>query len=212
MDRGAWRATVHGVAESNATAQITLWLFSPPASRGRNYKGEDFILMKDLVRSRAVQNRGEWVCERVIFSSPRGLSGQGEVPDLAGRVSSITSLLFHPALSSGQVTHFGRIIPHWNSLGFSSMCGDSLPRISLLLWSIIHSFYRYLLCEVLYFWPHFVENRLEMNLCWWSTIARHHAVPGGTQSIKFHFCWGIVLLGKVMFLRFLWAKYGCPLF
>ena len=106
----------------------------------------------------------------------------------------------------------GRIIPRWNSLGFGSMCGDSLPRISLLLWSIIHSFCRYLLCEVLYFWPHFVENRLEMNLCWWSTIARHHAVPGGTQSIRFHFCWGIVLLGKVMFLRFLWAKYGCPLF
>ena len=52
---------------------------------GRNYKGEDFILMKDFVRSRTVQNCGEWVCERVIFSSPRGLAGRGEVPDLAGR-------------------------------------------------------------------------------------------------------------------------------
>ena len=79
--------------------------FSPSASMGRNYEGEDFVLMKDLVRSRTVQNCGEWVCERVIFSLPRGLAGQGKVPDLAGRVSSITSPLFHPAVSSGQVTH-----------------------------------------------------------------------------------------------------------
>ena len=45
------------------------------ASMGRNYKEEDFILMKDLVASRAVQNRGECLCERVIFSLPRGLAG-----------------------------------------------------------------------------------------------------------------------------------------
>ena len=104
MDRGAWWTTVHGVSESNGTEWITLSFFFSSASMGRNYKEEDFILMKDLVASRAVQNCGEWLCERVIFSLPRGLAGWGEVPDLAGRVSSITSLLFHPALSLGQVT------------------------------------------------------------------------------------------------------------
>lgn len=77
-------------------------------SVGRNHQEADFILMKGFVTRRAVKSCSEWLCELAeLRPSPRGLSGGwGEVPDLAGEVTSLAGVLSHPAISSGQMTGF----------------------------------------------------------------------------------------------------------